>query len=301
MKNLKKAFYQDYYSDFDFLSDRDTEKAGDFFEKKNKELLKIYPKRKEVLETLSIGTLLKAQYGDRYQQIPLKTTYPGLLISSGYIHNTNGKKELTLGFYFDHTTGLPVIPGSSVKGVLRSAFPNFDKKGKYPMQPKWHEASDLQRNKAEYICSLARKKFKTEKAMYIWVHRLEIALFEGINIDASIANKNSEKEKKIVYLPPFKKNKFLDAHLTKSAVNKAIIGSDSLTPHGDNPLKNPTPLPFIKVLPNRKFGFQFLLFPISIKGKPVSIKAQRELFKKILLDLGIGAKTNVGYGQLVEA
>ncbi|MDZ7743476.1 MAG: RAMP superfamily CRISPR-associated protein [Bacteroidota bacterium] len=29
---------------------------------------------------------------------------------------------MELGFFFDHTTGLPMIPGSSVKGSLRSAF-----------------------------------------------------------------------------------------------------------------------------------------------------------------------------------
>ena len=53
-----------------------------------------------------------------YQHFDLVTTYPGLLIGSGYSHEVHGKDGLKLGFYFDHTTGLPIIPGSSVKGVL---------------------------------------------------------------------------------------------------------------------------------------------------------------------------------------
>ncbi|MBK8110496.1 MAG: hypothetical protein IPK46_09285 [Saprospiraceae bacterium] len=65
--------------------------------------------------------------------IPLQTTYPGLLIGSGYTHEfdfpeEDDKKEaFKIGFFFDHITGLPCIPGHSVKGVLRSAFPNHEK------------------------------------------------------------------------------------------------------------------------------------------------------------------------------
>ncbi|MDP3829957.1 MAG: RAMP superfamily CRISPR-associated protein, partial [Ignavibacteriaceae bacterium] len=52
----------------------------------------------------------------------LTTIYPGLLIGSGYNHEIgNQENELKLGFFFDYTTGLPCIPGSSVKGVLRDA------------------------------------------------------------------------------------------------------------------------------------------------------------------------------------
>lgn len=60
----------------------------------------------------------------------LKTTYPGLLIGLGNPHRT-GKEaqgndaegaEINLGFTLDFVTGLPVIPGSTVKGVLRSVF-----------------------------------------------------------------------------------------------------------------------------------------------------------------------------------
>jgi CRISPR-associated protein Cmr6 len=53
----------------------------------------------------------------------LKVSYPGLLIGIGYIHGLpNDDKDIKVGFYFDYVSGYPVIPGSSVKGVLRNFF-----------------------------------------------------------------------------------------------------------------------------------------------------------------------------------
>src|SRR5690554_3416875 len=60
----------------------------------------------------------KRSANDRWE---LYTTYPGLLIGSGYQHESGGENEFKIGFFFDYTTGLPQIPGSSVKGVLRSS------------------------------------------------------------------------------------------------------------------------------------------------------------------------------------
>ena len=56
------------------------------------------------------------------EQFKVKTIYPGLVCGIGYEHELGFENEFKLGFSFDHTTGLPYIPGSSVKGTLRSAF-----------------------------------------------------------------------------------------------------------------------------------------------------------------------------------
>lgn len=73
------------------------------------------------------------------------TEYPGLLVGTGNLHgigdkhekdkDTRTKKdfkdskqqknnEVKMGFSFDYVTGQPYIPGSSVKGVMRSHFKN---------------------------------------------------------------------------------------------------------------------------------------------------------------------------------
>ena len=97
----------------------------------------------------------------------------------------------------------------------------------------------------------------------------------------------------------YKRDVFLDAFLVKSA-NKhgKFLANDYITPHLNkkneelSPFTNPNPIQFLKVLPKVTFRFEFIL---TNEGLPVNIKL--ELFKQILLDLGIGAKTNVGYGQ----
>lgn len=53
----------------------------------------------------------------------MQTAYPGLMVGTGYAHGTErSEKEIAVGFSFDYVTGQPYIPGSSVKGVLRSHF-----------------------------------------------------------------------------------------------------------------------------------------------------------------------------------
>ena len=56
----------------------------------------------------------------------LKVVYPGLLIGTGNPHGAGDigdcDEDVNLGFSFDYVTGQPYIPGSSVKGVLRSHF-----------------------------------------------------------------------------------------------------------------------------------------------------------------------------------
>jgi len=166
------------------------------------------------------------------------TTYPGLILGSGNAHELpDVKGQAILGFSFDYTSGLPVIAGSSVKGVLRSAF-------KHP----------------EYIQELLESDVDVEA--------LETEIFDNGDI-------------------------FFDAVVVASA-NANILGDDYITPHGDA-LKNPIPLRFIKVLPNVSFRFDFEL------RDGILIKEEKTiLFAEILSDLGIGAKTNVGYGKFTS-
>jgi CRISPR-associated protein Cmr6 len=161
-----------------------------------------------------------------------------MILGSGNAHELpDVKNQAILGFHFDYTSGLPVIAGSSIKGVLRSAF-------KHP----------------EYIASILEDESIDVKA-------LEAEIFEHADI-------------------------FFDATIIKADINGRVLGDDYLTPHSDL-LKDPVPLRLIKVLPDVTFLFQFELQP-GILSKP----QKERLFRTILTDLGLGAKTNVGYGKL---
>lgn len=61
-------------------------------------------------------------------QFLLTVGYPGLLIGIGNPHDSgmdDKSEEIGVGFSFDYVTGQPYIPGSSVKGVLRTYFKNY--------------------------------------------------------------------------------------------------------------------------------------------------------------------------------
>ena len=51
-----------------------------------------------------------------------KVLYPGLVTGIGIEHEANIKGEFKLGIHLDYLTGMPIIYGSTVKGILRSAF-----------------------------------------------------------------------------------------------------------------------------------------------------------------------------------
>lgn len=220
--------------------------------------------------------------------ITLQTTYPGLLVGAGYGHEVSAKGELKLGFFFDHSTGLPIIAGSSVKGVLRSAFPQWDRDSKTP--------NEIKQVKTRWIESLLTGKQIAEilfdEALKNKIHAIELAIFEGIKDNT----KTNPEEK---YYSIYERDIFFDAYISVAGKDDKILGIDSITPHikdglkyEEAMLKNPTPIPFLKVLPNVSFTFNFLL-----KDNGIEKAKKQALFQQILLSLGIGAKTNVGYGQ----
>ncbi len=233
------------------------------------------------------------------EQFELTTIYPGLLIGSGYAHNVLGDDALKLGFFFDHTTGLPCIPGSSVKGVLRDACEKVG--GKYILSILKEIASDdiEDRKVNDEIKKSAEKFLNTEKNRNFIIIKKDV-------------EKNGEEKKKEKYsdfvklvfegedaegksLPLKKRDIFFDAFPIASLNDGGkFLANDYITHHKD-PLKNPNPIQFLKVLPRVTFRFDFKL---TDEGMKANLK--KELFKQILLDFGIGAKTNVGYGQWKE-
>ena len=123
MRNLNLLFYKEYYQK---LGTRDFQKD---VVNNNKALLNA---RFDYKRDYAAPVLADCQ------SFVLKLAYPGLLIGTGYPHGVGklekliyktkdsddekNSEDISLGFFFDYVTGQPVIPGSSVKGVLRSHF-----------------------------------------------------------------------------------------------------------------------------------------------------------------------------------
>lgn len=287
--NNSLRFYKGYYKGIDWSKKSDDPDNARLFANRNKELAdSTLPDREDELPfSYSIPE------GHCFD---LETTYPGLLLGSGITHGSGLLGEIKLGFYLDHTTGLPVIPGSSVKGVLRSVWPLGFK------HAATKEKDDAQRKKllaekAAWVAEYLQTKLKIIGPGQDWdsnaIEALEAWLFGNYEAGAKVG-------------PMPGRTIFHDALPVsaarvriKGAYTDQYLASDFITPH-KHPLRNPVPIQFLKVLPGVVFRFQFNLMPYKNDKHQLSVEAIRLLFKSILRDIGIGAKTNVGYGQFIE-
>jgi len=274
MKNLGYYYYRSYFNSLEFIiSDIKCETKLNV---NNRDLLnsnlKEYPEIHELPGSISFE---------------LETIYPGLLVGAGYTHEIgNQEDELKLGFYFDYTSGLPCIPGSSVKGVLRDACEKAE--GNYILSileeiASGNRTSDLT---IKDLTKILLKKSENKNHLIKQGRKPYSDFVNNIFEGKNSKDENLSFKERVIFLDAFPFESGND--------NNKFLGNDFITPHLD-PLKNPTPIQFLKILPRVKFRFNFLLTDTLIK-KEIKL----ELFRQILLDLGIGAKTNVGYGQFTK-
>ena len=224
----------------------------------------------QVESAISVNTdVLEVLRSADYSVVNMRVQAPGLLIGSGLAHGLPGSEEdVKTGLQFDYTSGLPVIPGSSVKGVIRSAFPMI--------------AADAE--KLNYIKSLIA----------------DIPEFSSLVLE----------DKDILELGNQMFNHgdvFADALLVGYGTRmkqhgpvKQVLTEDYITPHTGGPLAQPIPIKIVKVAPGVTFAFCFKFNETKIGAKVVSASMKKALCAAILQDLGVGAKTNVGYGVLKE-
>ncbi len=235
MRNLHQAYYKDYFKnlEFGYLLGNGNEPIADI-KRRNANLT-----APNLLHKVPKNPLVN-------QTFELKIAYPGLVTGVGIKHEAKIEGEFKLGVHFDWTYGMPVVYGSSVKGVLRSYFKKF-----YEQKPGQPNAEDVFED-----------------------------IFNG--------------GKKSIY----ERDTFFDAVLVKADKKGRILCSDSITPHGANPLKNPIPITFLKIAPGCTLEFRFKLVDTKIGELVFKKECKLKLFQEILTTVGVGAKTNVGYGQL---
>lgn len=254
-KNIGLLYNRHYFrgnNQFDF-------NFGDLKSENNKAILE---GKNKALFSSQIDQLNAQTHFNNSQSFQLETIYPGLFSGSGYAHESSQEGELKLGFFFDYTSGMPCIPGSSVKGVLRSACRHIDY-----VKEIINELSNGDR------VSNFKEEFRT----------INTDLVDKIFVEKIFGNEKSEEG-------IYSRDIFLDAFPVSK--KGKLLENDFITPHLE-PLKNPVPIQFMKVMPEVVFEFRFLLVDTDILTKELKL----ELFRQILLDQGIGAKTNVGYGQ----
>lgn len=317
MRNIGWLYYRDYFASHQSLN---LEKLD--YVQKNKTLF-----NQKLSDGKELTTLLEAMRTPlASHRLTLQTIYPGLLAGTGLPHEIKNDDVLRLGFSFDHSTGLPVIPGSSVKGRLRSFFSGrvyqkalelLAKKGTREEQEKARKQGQQLLRKAplmeKYLLYVWQEELKLGELSLEDLLRLEWALFEGVSLDkVTMADDGIPDFKNLTEnaLPGPQLSLFFDAFPVKSENNKGqLLGEDTITPHRNRNRKlkewdavsNPVPLLFMKVLPNVHWEFGFRLPELEVReGVVIKSDQLQKLFMYLLTEHGAGAKTSVGYGQFEE-
>ncbi len=264
--NLHKFYYRDY---FDLDKQRRSNKKSKFeyiFDDKPKGDKSLVAENNKTLTSPSLSDdnhtpfIIENPAANRNDSISnFIVAYPGLVTGIGINHEAKIEGEFKLGVHFDYTWGMPVVYGSSVKGVLRAYFEDF------------------------YQEDQAKPRSKD--------------LFDDIFEGRDVAKEHQLKDNKKYYKSIYNRDIFFDAVIVRADKKGRILCSDSITPHGENPLKNPTPLTFLKIAPGCTMEFRFKLVDSEIDGKKFTADQKKYLFEEIIQTVGIGAKTNVGYGQ----
>ena len=214
-----------------------------------------------------------------YQEIDLDIQYPGLVTGVGIDHETKVEGEFKLGVHFDWTHGMPVVYGSSVKGVLRAWVLD----AYYNSKNKYHKCGiDGDDLLMEIFEGAYNRDVEAEKKKYgeKWAEKVK-----------KVENRIYTSRRSI-----YDRDIFFDAVLEKADKKGRILCSDSITPHLQGPLKNPIPITFLKIAPGCTLEFRFKL--VNSKIGDFKKEEKLKIFQEILTTVGIGAKTNVGYGQL---
>lgn len=267
LKNISKLFYKDYYQGIDFNyvlnNSENSDKCNvDYIKKVNKD---IEGSQLQVIPSISCCN----------HRFSAKILYPGLVTGTGLTHDFKKiEGAYNLGMHFDYTFGMPIVYGSSVKGVLCQYFKEF--------------CQDYKANAGKAVISDD-------------IEDLYQAIFKGKKRDPeNPVDKN--KKPNYINLSIYERDIFFDAVVVKSYTdrkrNMHLLEDDSITPHTEGPLKNPIPIAMLKIAPGCILEFRFLLRKSVINGRTYDENWKIGIFKEILKTVGIGAKTNVGYGQM---
>jgi CRISPR-associated protein Cmr6 len=274
---------------------------GDYHSGKNQTILEL-----EFNKSISDGLSVVSPK----EKLRFKTTYPGLTLGTGYTHEINETGEFKLGFFFDHTTGYPCIPGSTVKGCLRGMFPQKERKEVANKDEKYNYLASVIRE----LPTISDEKIRDNKLGLDFDPEKHnegkqfIDFLEHEIFDSEKPERNEDGEFVFQPLCVYERDIFFDAYLGSThhpAIirstyqnQRPFIGDDYITPHINrkkpelSPFTNPVPLMFLKILPEVTIQFQF-----DLKPGLLTTEQKEELFRRLLLDFGLGAKTNVGYGQ----
>lgn len=286
--NNSLRYYKHYYQGVSWQYSRENSSNEEAFNKQNQALTES--------KLPEVESLLPFQYEgiNPEHTFNLLVQNPGLIIGSGIPHGAGFKGEIKMGFHFDFTTGLPVLPGSSVKGVLRSLWPSG--LGKAASSERDADRRAALREKAGWSVEFLQQRLKKIEEGKDWTEPQVKALEKWLFGSYDPEDKPGHMSGRTHFHDAMPINAVRVVNQVTGKYTDQYLGLDFITPHKEL-LKDPVPIQILKVLPKVEYRFQFKLHDYEADGHSLNAMQIRELFKELIQLVGVGAKTNVGYGH----
>ena len=199
---------------------------------------------------------LETQHAQRFRRISLYNNSPLIL------HLGRASVLENVGLYADRTTGLPVIPGSGIKGVL-STWATWEAN---------QDETDLSFPDATQWATHRDEFTKSDHASRIL---------------GSNSEDGSEYAGDIIFVGAY-------------PITPPVLGLDLTNPHHDdrtgNDLVRLTPSAFLCIQPGTQWDFIFYARPATCDAEDLLTTTERWL-REALEHMGLGAKTAAGYGR----
>lgn len=219
----------------------------------NRQLLSIYQERIQKLVSQLNGITFEMKTLDR------------VVTGMGLPH------PLENGLVWHHTLGVPFLPGSSIKGMLRSWLETWES-----VEPKVIDSIFGKEDSARQVGNcLFFDAIPTESV------KLEADVMTP-HFQEYYSGKKSEDEKETKDEKELRKEK---------KEKKETAEKEPVYPHEHS---DPIPIPFLTIAPGQRF-----LFAIAPRNKKSSIDLNqiRSWLEEAVQTVGFGAKTAVGYGR----
>ena len=217
----------------------------------------------------------------------LKLLDPGMVPESGCLMGIGLQSELKKGFFFDYTSGMPLISGFLLKGTLRSVFPCYSEENSENEQKAhflWNLLCHIRGVNPIVFDKRSPEEPLSDKQLKI-IRQIELEVFEGQDIGRESERSHTKKPK---YLKLSDRDVFFDVFPEKSSDNEIVLALDSCKSPDSEKL-----ITFLKVLPGTKWQFNFILND----GLYLTAIQKLEFFRQIIVAQGLGAKTDLGYGH----
>lgn len=220
------------------------------------------------------------------------------VLSSRYVSGLGAGHPTETGMILDRNTGMPFIPANGIKGVLRLAHSlNLDKSECFDKKTWLRKGFINKRNEFQV----------SENGDHVMVDDKEPSLRKYFG---DTATKSGCVRGQIVFLDAFPetvpelKTDIMNPHF--KSYYKGPTENEREPFKGPMETESPLPIKFLTVEKETVFIFRCFVSPLLPPEKPDGVSrnwteedshAVEAMFRKALVEIGMGAKTAVGYGR----